>query len=75
MKLYAENTDETGQAMNVSDSEYIRILVPEDQEQSVGQPSLPSHVMSLHALRAQPVHEQCKLLLKDGKSFFMLYKF
>lgn len=52
--------------MNVADSEYVRILIPEDQQQLAAEPILPSHVMSLHALRAQPIQEQCKLLLKDG---------
>lgn len=59
--------EDTGQAMNITDAEYVRILIPEDQQQLAAEPILPSHVMSLHALRAQPIQEQCKLLLKDGK--------
>lgn len=49
------------------------MLVPEDQEQTPLEPSLPSHVLSLHALRALPILEQCRLLLKDG-SFHVYLK-
>lgn len=30
-------------------------------------PQLPSHVLSLHALRGLPLQEQCRLLLKDAQ--------
>lgn len=65
-KLIAEDTDDHSQAMNITPTEYIRVLVPEDREEAQVAPSLPSHVMSLHSLRALPLLEQCRLLLKDG---------
>lgn len=72
-KLFAENMNDSSHAMNVSASDYIRMLVPEDQEQAQIKPSLPSNVVSLHALRELPILEQCKFLLKDGnKSDFFL---
>lgn len=67
LKLISENTDATGQAANLTHSEYLRVLIPEDQEQAIIEPTLPSHVMSLHALRALPIPEQCRLLLKDAQ--------
>ncbi|KAG5878014.1 hypothetical protein JTB14_025469 [Gonioctena quinquepunctata] len=67
LKLIADNTDDTGQAKNLTDSEYIKLLIPEDQEQTPLEPSLPSHMLSLHALRALPLLEQCRLLLKDAQ--------
>lgn len=71
-KLYAEDTR---QSSIVDDSkeddpvEYIRRLVPEDQEQAIIRPSLPSNVVSFSSLKTLPLLEQCKLLLKDGKLF------
>lgn len=60
--------------MNISPTEYIRVLVPEDREVAQVTPSLPSHVMSLHSLRALPLLEQCRMLLKDGKkSCFVIF--
>ncbi|KAK9885386.1 hypothetical protein WA026_010883 [Henosepilachna vigintioctopunctata] len=67
LKLLAENLDNTNQANSLTEKEYIRLLVPEDQEQSSVEPALPSHVMSLHALRELPLLEQCRLLLKDAQ--------
>ncbi|KAL3272754.1 hypothetical protein HHI36_014215 [Cryptolaemus montrouzieri] len=67
LKLLAENLEDTNQANCLTDKEYVRLLVPEDQEQSSVEPALPSHVMSLHALRALPLLEQCRLLLKDAQ--------
>lgn len=74
-KLIAEDTDDHSQAMNISPTEYIRVLVPEDREVAQVTPSLPSHVMSLHSLRALPLLEQCRMLLKDAKiiQFQQLY--
>ncbi|KAK9754708.1 RPC5 protein [Popillia japonica] len=66
-KLIAEDTDDHSQATNISATEYIRVLVPEDREEAQVTPSLPSHVMSLHSLRALPLLEQCRMLLKDAK--------
>lgn len=63
----SENTEDQGQANNLTDMEYVRLLIPEDKEQAPLEPSLPSHVLSLHALRALPIPEQCRQLLKDGK--------
>lgn len=59
--------------MQMSNSEYIKILVPEDREKLDAKPCLPSHVMSLHALRALPIDDQCKHLLKDGKCYSCIY--
>lgn len=67
LKLFAENTDKTNQGNDLTKEEYIRLLVPEDQEQSTAEPTLPSHLMSLHALRQLPLVEQCRLLLKDAQ--------
>lgn len=65
--MFTENTEEdAGAALDLSNTNYLRILVPEDKEQSKIEPCLPSNVVSLHALRALPLQEQCKLLLKDG---------
>ena len=67
LKLMAENTEPTGQAMNLTDAEYVRVLVPEDEGQGTTEPSSPSHIMSLHTLRASPISEQCRVLLKDAQ--------
>lgn len=68
LKLFTENAKEdAGEALDLPNSSYVKILVPEDKEQSKIEPCLPSNVVSLHALRALPMQEQCKLLLKDGK--------
>ena len=45
----------------------MKLLVPEDKEQAPLEPSLPSHVLSLHALRGLPLQEQVRLLLKEGR--------
>ncbi|XP_065158806.1 DNA-directed RNA polymerase III subunit RPC5 isoform X1 [Atheta coriaria] len=66
-KLYCENMEDTGQLSMINKTEYLKLLVPDDQEQAVITPSLPSHVVSLHSLRSLPVQEQCRLLLKDTK--------
>lgn len=67
LKLFTENTKENaGEALNLPDIAYVKILVPDDKEQSKIEPCLPSNVVSLHALRALPIQEQCKFLLKDG---------
>ncbi|XP_022917040.1 DNA-directed RNA polymerase III subunit RPC5 [Onthophagus taurus] len=66
-KLYAENTEDHNQAKVLTPSEYIRVLIPEDIKEATETPSLPSNVMSLHMLRALPLPEQCRLLLKDAK--------
>ncbi|XP_017777402.1 PREDICTED: DNA-directed RNA polymerase III subunit RPC5 [Nicrophorus vespilloides] len=66
-KLFSECFDDIGQGINVKPSEYIKILVPDDKEEAIIKPSLPSNVVSLHALRALPLLEQCRLLLKDAK--------
>lgn len=75
--MFTENTEEdAGAALDVPNHTYLKILVPEDKEQSKTEPCLPSNVLSLHALRALPIQEQCKLLLKDGNSIvlcFLLY--
>ncbi|CAH0563680.1 unnamed protein product [Brassicogethes aeneus] len=67
LKLISDNTDDIGQAQSLEDAEYIRLLVPEDQEQAIVEPTLPSNIISLHALRSFPIQEQCKLLLKDAQ--------
>ncbi|GJQ72361.1 hypothetical protein Trydic_g3446 [Trypoxylus dichotomus] len=66
-KLIAECTDDHSQATNITPTEYIRVLIPKDREEAQVTPSLPSHVMSLHSLRALPLLEQCRMLLKDAK--------
>lgn len=76
LKLISDNVEDIGQAKNLTDLEYVRLLIPEDKEQTPLEPSLPSHVLSLHALRAQPILEQCRQLLKDGTfDFFFLKEF
>ncbi|RZC32116.1 Sin N domain containing protein [Asbolus verrucosus] len=67
LKLFAENVEETGQAMNLTDAEYLRVLIPEGRGQATTEPSSPSHIMSLHTLRASPVLEQCRVLLKHAQ--------
>lgn len=67
LKLFTDNAaEDAGQALDLPDASYVKVLVPEDKEQSMAEPCLPSNVVSLHALRALPLQEQCKLLLKDG---------
>lgn len=67
LKLLAENTVPTSQAMNLTKKEYVRVLVPEDEGQvAKTEPSNPSH-MSLHTLRGLPILEQCRTLLKDAQ--------
>ncbi|CAG9812467.1 unnamed protein product, partial [Phaedon cochleariae] len=67
LKLISDSTNEVGQAENLPNLEYIRLLVPEDQEQVPLEPTLPSNVLSLRALKALPILEQCRLLLKDAQ--------
>ncbi|XP_050301715.1 DNA-directed RNA polymerase III subunit RPC5 [Anthonomus grandis grandis] len=67
LKLISDNTFESGQAQSLSKMEYLKLLVPEDKEQKPLEPTLPSHVLSLHALRGLPLQEQCRLLLKDAQ--------
>ncbi|VEN49181.1 unnamed protein product [Callosobruchus maculatus] len=69
-KLISDCTDDLNQTKVLSNSEYVKLLIPEDKEQVPLEPTLPSHVLSLHSLRALPVLEQCRLLLKDGKLFY-----
>ncbi|KAJ8929805.1 hypothetical protein NQ314_017402 [Rhamnusium bicolor] len=67
MRLISDNVNDIGQDTNLADAEYLKLLVPEDQEQAPLEPSLPSHILSLHALRALPILKQCRLLLKDAQ--------
>ncbi|XP_023029282.1 RNA polymerase III subunit E [Leptinotarsa decemlineata] len=67
LKLISDNTEDTVQANYLTDSEYIKLLIPENKEKTPLEPSLPSHMLSLHALRELPVLEQCRLLLKDAQ--------
>ncbi|KAK4874932.1 hypothetical protein RN001_014292 [Aquatica leii] len=70
LKLYAEDTRQGTIAKEEKDEdiiEYLRRLVPEDKEQAIIRPSLPSNVVSFSSLRALPLFEQCKLLLQDAK--------
>ncbi|XP_066258647.1 DNA-directed RNA polymerase III subunit RPC5 [Euwallacea similis] len=67
LKLISDIPEETGQAENMPKEEYMTLLVPEDKEQAPLEPTLPSHVLSLHALRDLPLSQQCKLLLKDAQ--------
>lgn len=62
--------EDVGAAMNLSNKSYLKVLVPDDKQQPKIEPGLPSNVVPLHALRALPLQEQCKLLLKDGKCLF-----
>lgn len=71
-KFFSENTSRSLSNTIESGKEeqplhYLRTLVPEDQEQAIIKPSLPSNVVSLSSLRALPLLDQCKMLLKDGK--------
>lgn len=66
-KLFTEYMHETDQANNLTEIEYLKQIVPKDEEQSINEPSLPSHLISLNALRALPLLEQCRLLLKGCK--------
>ncbi|XP_044759319.1 DNA-directed RNA polymerase III subunit RPC5 [Coccinella septempunctata] len=67
MKLFTEYMHETYQENNLDESTYLKHLVGKDQEQSTDEPSLPSHLISLNALRALPLLEQCRLLLKGSQ--------
>ncbi|CAG9770968.1 unnamed protein product [Ceutorhynchus assimilis] len=67
LKLISDNLFETGQAQSLSKQEYLKLLIPADKEQTPLEPTLPSHVLSLHALRGLPLQEQCKLLLKEAQ--------
>ncbi|KAL1517071.1 hypothetical protein ABEB36_000883 [Hypothenemus hampei] len=67
LKLISDNSDDSRQAESLSKDEYVKTLIPEDKEQTPLEPTLPSHVLSLHALRGLPLQEQCKLLLKDAQ--------
>ncbi|XP_060522207.1 DNA-directed RNA polymerase III subunit RPC5 [Cylas formicarius] len=66
LKLIADNCDEVA-GSELKNTDYMSLLVPENREETPLEPALPSHVMSLHALRALPVPEQCRLLLKDAQ--------
>lgn len=65
--MLTETTEVTGQAMNVTPDDYVRMLVPEDKEKKIVLPNLPLNVMSLHALKALPLIDRCKTLLMSGK--------
>ncbi|XP_050511536.1 DNA-directed RNA polymerase III subunit RPC5 [Diabrotica virgifera virgifera] len=67
LKLMSDNTEDISQATTLGDSDYIRLLIPEDQEQTPLEPVLPSHLLSLNALRALPIQERCRVLLKDAQ--------
>ncbi|CAH1109394.1 unnamed protein product [Psylliodes chrysocephalus] len=67
LKLIADNTEDVSTATSLGDSEYLRLLIPEDQEQAPLEPVLPSHLLSLNALRALPLQERCRVLLKDAQ--------
>lgn len=68
LKLLTDNVDDVGQVKSLNNIEYVKLLVPEDKEQTPLEPTQPSHVLSLHSLRALPLLEQCRQLLKDGKT-------
>ncbi|XP_030749285.1 DNA-directed RNA polymerase III subunit RPC5-like [Sitophilus oryzae] len=67
LKLISDNLYDIGQAQNLGIEEYVKLLVPEDQEHKPLEPTLPSHILSLHALRGLPLLEQCRLLLKEAQ--------
>lgn len=66
MKLLSEGQENVGEALNVTGKQYLRLLVPPDQEEAAVIPQQPAHVISLSALKQLPLLEQCRLLLKDG---------
>lgn len=69
MKLYIEDMQSSECTTEAKDNDvvdYLKRLVPEDQEQAIIRPSLPSNVVSFSSLKALSLVEQCKLLLKDG---------
>lgn len=66
MKLLSEGQEDVGSALNVSCKQYLRMLVPADQEEAAVVPQQPAHVVSLNALKQLPLAEQCRLLMKDG---------
>lgn len=70
MKLLSEAQENVGEALNVKGKEYLRMLIPPDQEEAAVIPQQPSHVLSLNALKTLPLLEQCRLLLKDGNKYF-----
>ncbi|KAF5284395.1 hypothetical protein FQA39_LY17070 [Lamprigera yunnana] len=70
VKLYAEDTrycHDSKEMKNEDIMEYLRRLIPEDREQAIILPSLPSNVVSFSSLRKLPLLDQCKLILKDAK--------
>ncbi|CAG9857067.1 unnamed protein product [Phyllotreta striolata] len=67
LKLISDNTEDVSSATSLDEAEYLRLLVPADQEQAPLEPVLPSHLLSLNALRALPVQERCRVLLKDAQ--------
>nr|CAI5834613.1 unnamed protein product [Callosobruchus analis] len=73
LKLISDCSDDLNQTNLLTNSEYVKLLIPEDKEQAPLEPTLPSHVLSLHSLRALPILEQCRLLLKDGKHTKYIY--
>ncbi|XP_076271749.1 RNA polymerase III subunit E [Rhynchophorus ferrugineus] len=67
LKLISDNVLATGQAQNLGTEDYLKLLVPEDKEEKPLEPTLPSHILSLHSLRGVPLQEQCSLLLKEAQ--------
>lgn len=67
MKLLSEGQENVGEALNVHGKQYLRMLVPVDQEEAAVIPQQSAYVVSLNALKQLPLLEQCRLLLKDGK--------
>lgn len=65
LKLIADNTEDVSQASTLTDSEYIKLLIPQDKEQAPDEPMLPSHLFSLNHLKTLPLQERCRVLLKD----------
>lgn len=69
MRLVCQNTDDVGHALSFTGDEYLKSLMPLEVEDGGTLPSLPSHVLSLNALKTLPLLDQIKLLLKDGNLF------
>ncbi|XP_039696178.1 DNA-directed RNA polymerase III subunit RPC5 isoform X4 [Pteropus medius] len=50
-----------------SPSEYLVMLMPPNQEEEIDKPAAPSHVLSMAQLRALPLADQIKTLMRNVK--------
>ncbi|XP_075231012.1 RNA polymerase III subunit E isoform X2 [Lycorma delicatula] len=67
LQLSKERGEDETSSLCLKPQQYIQNLLPSLQEESWIIPSLPSNVLSLTAIKALPLSEQVRLILRDVK--------